>query len=124
MQRFNLSPSTSPAQAKLALEAHLAETDRRIQDASKLGTSLVQQRKELSQQLKEVEEKQDDGEIGPELRQKLADFEEEYRQVVKDSARAFIGPRAQAQAHHFDDNIDSQVSVSFGFLARREFTAK
>ncbi len=108
----------------MALEAHLAETDRRIQDASKLGTSLVQQRKELSQQLKEVEEKQDDGEIGPELRQKLADFEEEYRQVVKDSARAFIGPRAQAQAHHFDDNIDSQVSVSFGFLARREFTAK
>ncbi len=93
-QRFDLSPSASPAQAKRALEAHLADTDRRIQDASKLESSLAEQRRNLSEQLEEVKRKQADSEIGPELRQKLADFEAEYRQVVRDSARAFIGSKS------------------------------
>jgi hypothetical protein len=89
-QLFALGPTTSPDQAKRALEAHLAETERRIQEASKLGTTLVQQRKDLAEQLKEVEKQQIEGEITPELRQKLVEIEREYNEVGRESARAFL----------------------------------
>lgn len=113
-QRFDISPSTSPAQAKRALEAHLAETNKRIQDASKLGTNLVQQRENLSKRLKEVEQQQAEREIGPELRQKLIDFEAEYNEVVRESARAFLGQRSRlTQADDGPRGLDGQVSVDF-----------
>lgn len=89
-QLFALGPTASPGQAKRALEAHLAETERRIQDASKLGTTLVQQRKELADRLKEVERQQGEGDITPELRQKLVEIEKEYNEVGRESARAFL----------------------------------
>jgi F0F1-type ATP synthase membrane subunit b/b' len=87
---FALGPTTSPDQAKRALEAHLAETERRIQEASKLGTTLVQQRKDLAERLKEVEKQQSEGDITPELRQKLVEIEKEYNEVGRESARAFL----------------------------------
>lgn len=90
--------ASSPSQAKRALEAHLAETERRLQDASKLGTALVQQQKELSDKLKEVEGKGDDGEIGPDLRRKLVDLEKEYNEIGRESARAFLGPKSRLGA--------------------------
>jgi hypothetical protein len=82
--------TSSPLQVKKALEAHLQETDRRLEEASRLGTSLVQQRKELTDSLKEVEKRQGEGEIGPELRQKLADVEREYNELGRDTARASL----------------------------------
>lgn len=88
-QLFALGPSTSPEQARRALEAHLAETERRIQEASKLGTTLVAQRGELADRLKDVEKQQNEEDITPELRQKLADIEKEYNDVGRESARAF-----------------------------------
>jgi hypothetical protein len=88
-QLFALGPTTSPDQAKRALEAHLAETERRIQDASKLGTTLVQQRKDLAERLKDVEKQQSEGDITPELRQKLVDIEKEYNEVGRETAIAF-----------------------------------
>ncbi|KAL9630650.1 MAG: hypothetical protein Q9164_006312, partial [Protoblastenia rupestris] len=95
-QLFALShPSSSPAQAKKALEAHLTETDRRIQETSKLGTTLVQQRVNLSNRLREVSTEDDeDSKISPELRQKLAELEKEYNEVGRQSAKAFLGPRS------------------------------
>jgi hypothetical protein len=89
-QLFSLGPAASPEQAKRALEAHLAETERRIQEASKLGITLVQQQKELSERLKEVEKQQSDGDITPELRQRLEEIEREYNEVGRESARAFL----------------------------------
>jgi hypothetical protein len=89
-QVFALGPNASPAQAKRALEAHLAETDRRMEEAGKLGTALVQQRKELTDRLKEVEKQQADGEISEDLRQKLVDIEKDYNEVARESARAFL----------------------------------
>ena len=88
--------SSSPSQAKRALEAHLAETERRLQEASKLGTALVQQRKDLSERLKDVEQQQGEREIGPELRQKLVEVEKEYHEVGRESARAFLAPKSRA----------------------------
>lgn len=87
--------SSSPSQAKRSLEAHLAETDRRLQEASKLGTALVKQRKDLSDRLEEVERQQEEAEIGPELRQKLIDVEKEYIEVGRESARAGLGPKSR-----------------------------
>ncbi|KAL3480434.1 hypothetical protein BJX99DRAFT_254425 [Aspergillus californicus] len=94
-QLFNLDAS-SPAQAKRALEAHLAETERRLEEASKLGTALVDQRRELEEKLKEVEQHQDEGQIGSDLRRKLADLEREYNEIGRESARAFLGPKRLA----------------------------
>jgi hypothetical protein len=95
-QLFSLNAS-SPAQAKRALEAHLAETERRLDEASKLGTALIEQQRELTEQLKEVEQQQqDEGEMGPELRQRLADLEEEYNEIGREAARAFLAPKRLA----------------------------
>jgi hypothetical protein len=89
-QLFTLGPTTSPEQAKRALEAHLAETDKRIQDASRLGTSLVRQREELADRLSEVQKQSHESDITPELRQKLVELEKEYNDVGRESARAFL----------------------------------
>lgn len=97
-QLFALGPNTSPDQAKRALEAHLAETERRIQEASKLGTTLVEQRKELAERLKDVEKQQSEGDITPELRQKLVEIEREYNEVGRESARAFL-PKSRVSSN-------------------------
>ncbi|KAH6648637.1 hypothetical protein BKA67DRAFT_661598 [Truncatella angustata] len=87
---FALGSSASPAQAKRALEAHLAETDRRMEEAGKLGTALVQQRMELAQRLEEVEQLQAEEEVTEDLRQKLVEIEKDYNDVARESARAFL----------------------------------
>ncbi|KAL8852661.1 MAG: hypothetical protein Q9221_002421 [Calogaya cf. arnoldii] len=91
-------PSLSPSHAKRALEAHIAETERRLQEASKLGTTLVEQRQKLSARLREVELLQNQQELGPELRQRLVDIEKEYNEVGRESARAFLGPKSDPVA--------------------------
>ena len=98
-QLFALNhPSSSPAQTRKALENHLAETDRRIQDTSKLGTTLVQQRVNLSNRLREVGNQDDDSKIGPELRQKLVEIEREYNEIGRQSAKAFLSPKSDGSA--------------------------
>ncbi|KAI0975935.1 hypothetical protein F4678DRAFT_457291 [Xylaria arbuscula] len=89
-QLFALGPNASPAQAKRALEAHLAETDRRMEEAGKLGTALVQQRSELTERLREVEKLQAEDELSDDLRQKLTEIEKDYNEVARESARAFL----------------------------------
>ncbi|TPX14870.1 uncharacterized protein E0L32_004979 [Thyridium curvatum] len=88
-QMFALSTG-SAEQAKRALEAHLAETDRRMEEAGKLGTALVQQRKELEERLQEVEKLQSEEELTPDLKQKLVEIEKDYNEVARESARAFL----------------------------------
>lgn len=88
---FSLGHAASPEQAKRALEAHLADTQQRMEEAGKLGTTLLQQQKELTERIKEVEKLQaEEAELTPELSRKIADLENEYMQVARDSARAFI----------------------------------
>lgn len=116
-QLFALGPTTSPDQAKRALEAHLAETERRIQEASKLGTTLVQQRKDLAERLKEVEKQQSEGDITPELRQKLVEIEKEYNEVGRESARAFL-PKSRVSSSEMAGSPfagDSNVTPNFTY---------
>ncbi|KAJ0416515.1 hypothetical protein BJY00DRAFT_316764 [Aspergillus carlsbadensis] len=118
-QLFSLDAS-SPAQAKRALEAHLAETERRLEEASKLGTALVEQRKELEDKLKEVEQQQEEGQIGPDLRQKLADLEREYTEIGRETARAFLGPKRLAggdDAHLGTPSLDHKSPLSSALFA-------
>ncbi|OCK80796.1 hypothetical protein K432DRAFT_296921 [Lepidopterella palustris CBS 459.81] len=89
-QQFSLYTSGSPSQTRSALQAHLAETTRRLQETSQLGNALVQQRQALEESLLEVEKKQEDNEIGPELRQKLVELEKEFNEVGRETARAII----------------------------------
>lgn len=113
-QLFSLNAS-SPAQAKRALEAHLAETERRLEEASKLGTALIEQQRELEDKLKEVERQQDEGEVGPDLRRKLVDLEKEYNEIGRETARAFLGPKRPAGAddgHLGTPSFDQKVHPS------------
>jgi hypothetical protein len=109
-QLFSLN-AASPSQAKRALEAHLAETESRLQEASKLGTALIQQQKELTDKLKEVEGHQGEGEIGPELRRKLIELEKEYNEIGRESARAFLAPKRMISAEDGTPSIDLRVGA-------------
>ena len=85
-----MGPGASPQQARRALEAHLHDTQRRMEEAGRLGTALVQQQKELTERLREVEQMEADGEMDPELRKRLADIEKDFNEVARESARAFL----------------------------------
>ena len=74
----------------------MVETDRRIQETSKLGTTLVQQRINLAQRLQDLGSQEEEAQISPELRQKLVEIEREYNEVGRQSARAFLGPKSEA----------------------------
>ncbi|KAG6367229.1 hypothetical protein INS49_001414 [Diaporthe citri] len=87
---FALGPGASATSAKHALEAHLADTDRRMEEAGKLGTALVQQRKELEDRLKEVEQLEAEEELSPDLKKKLTSIEKDFNEVARESARAFL----------------------------------
>ncbi|KKK17866.1 hypothetical protein AOCH_006529 [Aspergillus ochraceoroseus] len=118
-QLFSLDAS-SPAQAKRALEAHLAETERRLEEASKLGTALIEQQKELEEKLKEVEQHRDEGQIGPGLRRKLADLEREYNEIGRETARAFLAPKRLASgddAHLATPSFDQKSPLSPALFA-------
>lgn len=89
-QTFALGPGASPASAKHALEAHLADTERRMEEAGKLGTALVQQRQELTDRLREVEQLEAEDELSPDLKTKLMAIEKDFNEVARESARAFL----------------------------------
>ncbi|TWU74676.1 hypothetical protein ED733_004097 [Metarhizium rileyi] len=92
LELFAAGPGSSPTQARKALEAHLAETDRRLDEAGKLGTSLVAQRKLLAERLQEVQQLQAEGELGPDLRKKLVEIEREYNDLARETARRSVSP--------------------------------
>ncbi|CAK7204274.1 hypothetical protein SEUCBS139899_007029 [Sporothrix eucalyptigena] len=87
---FSEHTDVSAEQAKRALRAHLAETERRMAEAGRLGTALVQQQKDLTDRLREVEELQSESDLEPELKKKLAELEKEYDDVARETARAFL----------------------------------
>ncbi|KAH7067813.1 hypothetical protein FB567DRAFT_256313 [Paraphoma chrysanthemicola] len=99
--QFSLYLNGSPAQAKRALQAHLAETTRRLQETSHLGNSLVQQRRELEEKLQEVEQQQQESDIGPDLRHRLAELEKEFNEVGRETARAFL-PKSRVPSGETD----------------------
>ncbi|UKZ47539.1 hypothetical protein TrVGV298_001760 [Trichoderma virens] len=106
---FAAGPGSDPRQAKRALEAHLAETDRRLDEAGKIGTALVSQRKALAEQLQEIEKLQAEEELAPELRRKLVSIEKDYNDLARESARVFL-PK-QRVASTSDNNQSSPYTL-------------
>ena len=102
----------SPARAKGVVEAHLAETDRRLREASELGTVLVKQRKDLSDRLQEIEAQQDEEEVGPELRKKLEEIEIEFNEVGRQSIRAFVAKSRVSSSENADPSASPAVFFS------------
>ena len=113
----------SPSQAKRALEAHIADTDRRIQDASRLGTTLVDQKKQLAERLKDLDAQQDNGEIHTDLKQKLSELEREYNEVGKETARAFI-PRGNRNSSDFRSEADRTPLADKGANANNSVSGR
>ena len=107
-----LGPSMSPSQVKRSLMAHLADTERRLQDTQKLGESLLTQQAELNDKLREVDEQQGETEITPGLRQKLADLEKEHNDIGKEIARALLGPKSRAASGEEKPGIDQAIYSS------------
>lgn len=103
-ETFALGPGASPTSAKRALEAHLADTERRMAEAGKLGTALVQQRQELAERLKEVEQLEAEDELSPDLKQKLTVIEKDYNEVARESARAFL-PKSRIPSNEVNNTI-------------------
>ncbi|KAF2085256.1 hypothetical protein K490DRAFT_10156, partial [Saccharata proteae CBS 121410] len=107
---FSIYSEGSPAQAKRAIQAHLAETERRLQEASHLGQQLVAQRTALQSRMEEVARQQDANEIEPQLRAKLIELEREFNEVGKDTARAFI-PKGRVPSTQFPAEPDPTSTV-------------
>jgi chromosome segregation ATPase len=93
------------------LQAHLSETNRRLQDTQRLGTSLLQQQQELSQRLKDVETQEDEAEVSPELRKRLAEIEKEHNDIGREIAKALLAPKARAVSP--EDRIAAESSETF-----------
>lgn len=118
---FAAGPGSDPRQAKRALEAHLAETDRRLDEAGKIGTALVSQRKALAEQLQEIEKLQAEEELAPELRKKLVDIEKDYNDLARESARVFLPKQRVASSDnqgspYMLDSRSGRVRTSFYLL--------
>ncbi|KAK4139340.1 uncharacterized protein C8A04DRAFT_15948 [Dichotomopilus funicola] len=114
---FALAPGSSAEQVKRAIQAHIQDTERRMEEAGKLGTALVHQQKQLTDKLREVEQLQSEAELNPELRQRLVDIEKDYNEVARDSARALLPkqriPSNEAPASPFSpDKSVARRSVS------------
>jgi hypothetical protein len=107
----SLASHSSPRQLKRTLQAHLSETDRRLQDTQRLGTSLLQQQQELSERLKEVETREDDAEVSPELRKRLAEIEKEHNDIGREIAKALLAPKARTVSS--EDRPGAESSETF-----------
>ena len=108
-QTASLLSDASPAHAKGIVEAHLAETDRRLREASELGTVLVKQRKDLSERLKDLEARQSSEDLDPELRRKLDEIEAEFNETGRQTFRAFLAKSRVSSS----ENVDPTASPAF-----------
>ena len=112
----------SPAQAKRTIEAHLQETERRLHETQKLGTSLLRQQTDLTEKLKELEQHQDEPEISGELRTRLAQLEKEHDDVGREIARALL-PKSRNVSAEEKPATEASVYSSQGSTSPTKISA-
>lgn len=122
-----LSPSNadqlaSSADARRVLESQIHENERRLQEAQRLGTSLLQQQEDLQQQLAEVQKRGEDAEVTPELRQQLAQLEKEHEDVGREIARALM-PKSRAVSAEQKPQPETSVYSSQATASPTKITA-
>ncbi|KAL8380630.1 hypothetical protein RB595_005075 [Gaeumannomyces hyphopodioides] len=89
-QIFSFGPGTSAEQAKRALQAHLLETNRKLEEVGKSGTALVEHRRQIEEQMKEVEQLQSEEEVPSELKKTLVNLERDYSEVTRETSRTLL----------------------------------
>ena len=92
-----------------------------MEEAGKLGTTLVQQQKELTERLREVEQLQAEGELNPELRQRLVEIEKDYNEVARESARAFL-PKQRIPSNETNQGSPFALESKSGRVTRSVFS--
>ena len=104
--------ATSPEEAKAQLKQLLADNERKIEEAGRLGQTLVNRQDELMESLKEVEvEEQSEGGISRELARKLQEIEREFNEAGRDSSRILGSPSksrassGEMGAHLYDPKV-------------------
>lgn len=105
------SQLATPADIRRVLETHVQENERRLQEAQKLGTSLLQQQDDLQQKLKELGQRDEESEITPELRQQLAQLEREHDDVGREIAKALM-PKSRVVSAEENPQPESTVYSS------------
>ncbi|KNA99867.1 hypothetical protein FOXG_03629 [Fusarium oxysporum f. sp. lycopersici 4287] len=100
---FFVTGPASPESAKRALAAHLQETERRLEEAGKLGNALVLQRKQLTEQLKEIEKVNNEEELSQELRERMVGIEKEFNTLTRESARNLL-PKQRVPSNEVNPN--------------------
>ena len=116
------SYTSSPTQAKRTIEAHLQETERRLHETQRLGTSLLQQQTELTEKLKELEQHQDEPEISRELRTRLAQLEKEHDDVGREIARALL-PKSRTVSAEEKPTTEASIYSSQASASPTKITA-
>ncbi|ETN40891.1 uncharacterized protein HMPREF1541_05171 [Cyphellophora europaea CBS 101466] len=114
--------ATSTSDAKHLIEEQLQENERRLEEAQKLGTSLLQQQDDLQQKLKELGQREDESEITPELRQQLAQLEREHDDVGREIAKALL-PKSRAVSAEEKPQPESTVYSSQATASPTKVTA-
>ena len=89
-ESLNLSASSSPAQAKWAIERQLSETGRQLDQAAVVKGTLVQQREDLEARLQEINTHKHEAELPADLQKNLVRLEQEYHDVGRQTARALL----------------------------------
>lgn len=118
--------ATSPEEAKAQLLQLIAENERKIEEAGKLGTTLVNTHNELKASLEEVEvEGQRDGEISDELARRLRDIEREFTEAGRDSSR-ILAAKSRASsgemgAHPFEPKVFTSLFMCLFLYGRNDF---
>ena len=79
----------SPADIKRKLEQRLADTKVKMYNIGRLGESLVDKERELTERIKEMESQCQGEDVRPELRSKLVELENGFREIERESAKAF-----------------------------------
>ena len=118
----NSTYTTSPTQAKRTIEAHLQETERRLHDTQKLGTSLLQQQSELTERLKELDEHPEQPEISGELRTRLFQLEKEHDDVGREIARALL-PKSRNVSAEEKPSTEASIYSSQATASPTKITA-
>lgn len=112
---FFITGPSSPESAKRALTAHLQETERRLAEAGKLGNALVAQRKELTDQLKEIEKVNNEEELSQELRERMVGIEKEFNTLTRESARNLL-PKQRVPSNEANPNSPFAPETKAGRL--------
>ena len=114
--------ATSASDARRMLESQIQENERRLQDAQKLGTSLLKQQDSLQARLEDLQHREDDAEITPELRQQLAQLEREHEDVGREISRALM-PKSRAVSAEEAPQPESSVYSSQATASPTKVTA-